>query len=80
MSIRIITTAVIDCDGPDCDEVFMDTSDATVLQITAMASRSSWTIGDQCFCPKCRAKLVEQLKKEIASAPLVLRDVKGHAP
>lgn len=63
MSIRTITTAVIDCDEPGCDEHYADTVDLTPECIARFAARDGWT-SDTCeggeveyFCPehsRCR--------------------------
>lgn len=64
MSMRTITTAVIDCDSPCCGEHYADTVTQTAERIERFAMRDGWTCDndtDEHFCPEhsaARAKLL----------------------
>jgi hypothetical protein len=77
MSIRIFTTAAVDCDS--CHEVYADTVALTEDQIQAFAKRDGWIINpdDTHTCPGCvRAKMAQNI--ETANKGREARHVVSH--
>ena len=62
MAIRIITTAVIDCDEPGCEETFYDCVALTPEEASRFAEYHDWFEMElsqgpsKWFCPKCVAR------------------------
>jgi len=56
MSIRILTTPVLDCDG--CDAVYADVVPLTQKHLLAFSARDGWTQDNDGhdYCPACSAK------------------------
>lgn len=77
--IEEITTNIIQCDGPNCDEVYFECvpNDATV--IAALAKRDGWNVDcvDLWLCPACQLlpgnTVVDDLMRQIEQADMVIR-------
>ncbi len=58
MAVRIITTAVIDCDEPGCDACFHDCVALTPEEAKRLAESFGWfDVAGNWMCPICAFKL-----------------------